>query len=91
MKRIVLWALATSMVAASAPSAQAFPATAPDHAGAASEITLIAGGCGPGFHRGPFLGCRPNRFFGPRPFVVVRRPVLCRIVGLIPHRVCRRW
>ena len=27
-----------------------------------------AGGCGPGFHRGPYGGCRPN--FGPRPVAV---------------------
>jgi hypothetical protein len=23
-------------------------------------ITLVAGGCGPGWHRGPFGGCRRN-------------------------------
>ena len=23
-------------------------------------ITLVAGGCGPGFHRGPYGGCRRN-------------------------------
>jgi hypothetical protein len=27
---------------------------------AASDVTLIAGGCGPGFHRGPAGGCRAN-------------------------------
>ena len=30
----------------------------------ASDITLVAQGCGPGMHRGPAGGCRPN--FGPR-------------------------
>jgi hypothetical protein len=25
-----------------------------------SAITLTAGGCGLGFHRGPYGGCRPN-------------------------------
>ena len=25
-----------------------------------SNVTLVAGGCGPGFHRGPYGGCRPN-------------------------------
>ena len=24
------------------------------------EIIEVAGGCGPGFHRGPFEGCRKN-------------------------------
>jgi len=39
-----------------------------------------AGGCGPGFHRGPYGGCRPNE----RPVVVVPgapvvvAPVVCR-------------
>jgi hypothetical protein len=28
--------------------------------GAAPDITLVAGGCGAGFHRGPNGGCRPN-------------------------------
>jgi hypothetical protein len=26
----------------------------------ASGVTLVAGGCGIGFHRGPYGGCRPN-------------------------------
>jgi Chaperone of endosialidase len=25
-----------------------------------SNVMLVAGGCGPGFHRGPYGGCRPN-------------------------------
>jgi hypothetical protein len=25
-----------------------------------SNVTPVAGGCGPGFHRGPYGGCRPN-------------------------------
>jgi hypothetical protein len=28
--------------------------------GVGSNITLVAGGCGGGFHRGPNGGCRPN-------------------------------
>lgn len=42
-----------------------------------------AGGCGPGYHRGPYGGCQPNRGV-----VVVRRPpvVVVRPVG----RVCPR-
>ncbi len=90
MKTIVAWALAGSLLVALAPEARAFPVAAPSGAVERPEVTLVAGGCGPGFHRGPFMGCRPNRFFA-RPFVVVPRPVVCRIVGLIPHRVCRRW
>ena len=41
-----------------------------------------AGGCGPGFHRGPYGGCRANG--GPvvvvpaAPIVVAPAPVVCR-------------
>lgn len=44
-----------------------------------------AGGCGPGFHRGPYGGCRPNGgvvVVAPR---VVERPV---VVVRRPGRVC---
>jgi hypothetical protein len=37
-----------------------------------------AGGCGPGYHRGPYGGCRVNRdafVVGPRA-VVVERPIV---------------
>ena len=46
-----------------------------------------AGGCGPGWHRGPMGGCQPNRgrvvVVAPRP-VVVERPV----VVVRPGRGC---
>ena len=49
-----------------------------------------AGGCGPGWHRGPYGGCRPNGVvMAPGP-VVVERPVVVAPVG----RVCPigfRW
>ena len=44
-----------------------------------ADSASAEGGCGPGFHRGPYGGCRPNR--GPvvvvpaRPVVVA--PVVC--------------
>jgi hypothetical protein len=45
-----------------------------------------AGGCGPGFHRGPYGGCVVNR----GPVVVVRPPVVVeRPVVVVPRgRVC---
>ncbi|HZE55860.1 MAG TPA: hypothetical protein VE111_21605 [Bradyrhizobium sp.] len=45
-----------------------------------------AGGCGPGFHRGPYGGCRPNREVVVVPgAVVVERPG----VVVVPRgRVC---
>jgi hypothetical protein len=46
--------------AVAAPAiAMPFPTLA-DHA--PSAITLTAGGCGIGFHRGPYGGCRPNGY-----------------------------
>jgi hypothetical protein len=45
-----------------------------------------AGGCGPGFHRGPYGGCRPNGgavvvaprvVIAPAPVVVVPRARIC--------------
>ena len=33
------------------------PASAP-------AVTLVSGGCGIGFHRGPYGGCRPNGYYG---------------------------
>jgi hypothetical protein len=45
------------------------------------------GGCGPGFHRGPYGACRPNRgpvvvvpgaaVVAPAPVVVAPAPVVC--------------
>ena len=42
-----------------------------------SAITLTAGGCGIGFHRGPYGGCRPNGgyyAYGYRPYAYGYRP-----------------
>jgi hypothetical protein len=40
-----------------------------------SVITLTAGGCGIGFHRGPYGGCRPNGgYYGYRPYAYGYRP-----------------
>jgi hypothetical protein len=47
-------------------AAQALPA-APLGTAADSAVIQVAGGCGPGFHRGPYGGCRPNRYWGARP------------------------
>jgi hypothetical protein len=46
---------------------------------AAAALTVVssaqaAGGCGPGFHRGPYGGCRANR--GPGPAVVIGAPAI---------------
>ncbi|MGH6708022.1 MAG: GCG_CRPN prefix-to-repeats domain-containing protein [Bradyrhizobium sp.] len=54
-----------------------------------------AGGCGPGFHRGPYGGCQPNRgrvvVVAPRPVYVAPRRAVVRapVVVVRPGRVCR--
>lgn len=87
MRNIIRLAAAAALLTAALPmSAEAFPAATTPVASADAGLTLVAGGCGPGFHRGPFMGCRPNRFMV-RP--MIRRPI-CRMVLLpLPHRVCR--
>jgi hypothetical protein len=59
LMRNILIASAFALVglSAAAPS-QAMPFAPADKA--PSAITLTAGGCGAGFHRGPNGGCRPN-------------------------------
>jgi putative transposase len=51
----VIGALATIMVAFDANAFSISPV--PNRS---SNVTLVAGGCGLGFHRGPYGGCRPN-------------------------------
>lgn len=55
--------------------------------GAAADVIQVAGGCGPGFHRGPYGGCLANRGV-----VVVRPPVVRKCRYWAPgRRVCRTW
>lgn len=65
---LIASAFALAGFAAAAPS-QAMPFAPADKA--PSAITLTAGGCGAGFHRGPNGGCRPN---GAPPAAVYRHP-----------------
>lgn len=51
----VIGALTTMMVAFDANAFSISPV--PNES---TNVILIAGGCGPGFHRGPYGGCRPN-------------------------------
>jgi hypothetical protein len=87
LKRLSTLVAAGAFVALLAPAAQALP-LAP--LGTTTDVIQVAGGCGPGFHRGPYGGCRRNFVGGP---VVVGRPVVvCRRVwvgGYGWRRVCR--
>jgi hypothetical protein len=61
-----------------------------------------AGGCGPGWHRGPYGGCQPNRrvvvvrpapvYVAPAPVVVVRPgPRVCPYGTVWRNGRCRGW
>lgn len=56
MTRIIATALAASLLIAASPSyaMPVAPLTAP------SSVQHVAGGCGEGWHRGPYGGCRRN-------------------------------
>lgn len=94
MIRHILTAAALACgLAGAVASAEAMPAGATPGFGA--EVTLVAGGCGIGFHRGPYGACRPNfrpRVYGPRVFaprVFAPRCVLRRDRFGRPVRICR--
>ena len=65
MRLFTIGSIAAAALAGTLSLAQAMPAGAPGLADDAS-VTLVAGGCGPGFFRGPYGGCRAMRGFGPR-------------------------
>lgn len=83
MKTIFAAALLAASVAGFGAANAMTVATA---SGISADVIQVAGGCGRGFHRGPYGGCRANRGV-----VVVRPPVVrrCRFYG--PNRVCRTW
>ena len=71
---LIASAFALIGLSAAAPS-QAMPFAPADKA--PSAFTLTAGGCGVGFHRGPYGGCRPNGgyyAYGYRPYAYGYRP-----------------
>ncbi len=77
MKTLVAAAFLASLIAGSS-FANAMP-LAPTGAATRGDVIQVAGGCGPGFHRGPYGGCRPNRgevVVVPGAPVVVERPVV---------------
>jgi hypothetical protein len=96
IKSFIFAATAVTMLAGATLSAEAMPAAGSGSIGISSEqsgLTLVAGGCGPGFHRGPYGGCRPNfgprRAFGPRRFFAPRRCFVTRGPYGGVRRVCR--
>ena len=73
--------------------AQAFPISSANAQLGTSDVTLVAGGCGIGFHRGPYGGCRPNGAVVVAPVVPVPLVVAPSVV-VAPAVVCGvglRW
>jgi len=52
---VTVFAVALGLMAV---SAQAMPVATLDPS-VSTDIIRVAGGCGPGWHRGPYGGCRP--------------------------------
>lgn len=67
-KTVVLGAALGLMITFASFDSQAFPTFAGSKLSQLSDVTTVAGGCGPGFHRGPWGGCRPNYSAGWRCF-----------------------
>lgn len=63
LKSMLIVSAAAGMLAF-ASAAQAMPLSADVGSASSPQVVLVAGGCGIGFHRGPYGGCRRN--FGPR-------------------------
>ena len=92
MKMLAGFAFA-AVVALSGTALNAMP-IAPDQAPAVSgDLVLVAGGCGAGWHRGPYGGCRRNgyydgRYWGSEPPGALVIPGTRPCGGRGQHRVC---
>ena len=81
MHKCLAFAFAGALLAAFVPiNAQAFPVSPSPSAVAAPDVTLVAGGCGIGLHRGPYGGCRVNRAVAVAPVVVAPAVVAAPVV-----------
>jgi hypothetical protein len=90
-----LFALGVAISFFCVAAAQSMP-LAPLEQDQASLTIPVAGGCGPGFHRGPYGGCRRNGYYGGAyyggavvvPGVAVVPPV---VVAPACRRVCNAY
>ncbi len=80
--RKAFYASAIALLGLAAGPVQAMP-IAP-LSGAAPEITLVAGGCGAGFHRGPYGGCVRTGVVVGAPGVVGVAPAVVAPVVVAP-------
>src|SRR5262249_57552661 len=94
MKQVFAFALIASAVGFSTIAAPAMPVGSVQTQD--SLIVQVAGGCGVGFHRGPYGGCRRNGWYEGRYWgtpVVAPVVVEAAVVGPCPrpvaHQLCR--
>ena len=103
MNRLFSLALVIGVSIFGTAAAQAMP-LAPLEQAQAGLIIPVAGGCGLGFHRGPYGGCRRNGYYGgmyygapavvAAPGIVVAPPVVVApgpCGGRGSHRVCNPY
>ena len=58
---------------------------------AQTNLTIpVAGGCGPGFHRGPYGGCRRNGYYGGVYFGGAVAPGVAVVPPVMVAPACRR-
>jgi hypothetical protein len=58
---------------------------------AQTNLTIpVAGGCGPGFHRGPYGGCRRNGYYGGVYFGGPVAPGVAVVPPVVVAPACRR-
>ena len=72
MYKTILALTAAAPLAFAALPAQADALSGAPEVAAAPRVILVAEGCGPGAHRGPYGGCRRDGVFG-GPVIVARR------------------
>jgi hypothetical protein len=87
MRTFFLSAVFASAVALTAFDAQALPGSAQNPASIPADVIQVAGGCGPGWHRGPFGGCVRN-WWRPGPFAYAGPRCWWRRTPWGPRRVC---
>jgi hypothetical protein len=87
LRTLAFAALGVAMVSFASHQAQAIPMSNPLPAIDSSDVTLVAQGCGRGWHRGPGGVCRRNAPAVVAPAVVA--PVVVAPVVVAP-RVCPR-
>jgi hypothetical protein len=77
-------AAAVMLIAVVSFNAQALPISPSQSGQGAPIVTLVAQGCGPGFHRNAFGACRPNGYVVVPGAAVVAEPAPVVVVPAAP-------